>query len=135
MYSAPSGYPRFSAAIDTCPIQSCNRFTASPCRPAISDLMSVRSLSAASQCELTIQSSVKAKPTREINPIRFIRLECDTPRLVSTKNLLQVADDCANAALLRRVTGPAAIRRDEPPISGNDGVIAQFSQAPPRSFH
>src|SRR6266446_6197342 len=39
MYSAPSGYPRFSAAIDTWPIQSCNRFTASSWRFVISDLI------------------------------------------------------------------------------------------------
>src|SRR6516165_4226247 len=39
MYSAPSGYPRSSAAIETCAIQSCNRFTAASWRFATSDLI------------------------------------------------------------------------------------------------
>jgi hypothetical protein len=34
---------KFRSAADTCPIQSCNRFTASSWRFAISDLMSKRS--------------------------------------------------------------------------------------------
>src|SRR5215475_13202674 len=46
MYSAPSGYPRSSAAIETCAIQSCNRFTASSWRFVISALMSPTSFSA-----------------------------------------------------------------------------------------
>jgi hypothetical protein len=47
LHAIRGGYPRFSAAIDTCRIQSCNRFTASSCRLVISTFISERSPSAA----------------------------------------------------------------------------------------
>src|SRR6266480_727876 len=71
MYSAPSGYPRFSAAIETCAIQSCNRFTASSCRFVISALISAWSFVAEMQCPASTSTVRKTK-----NFVLILKCEC-----------------------------------------------------------
>src|SRR5439155_25346471 len=73
----PSGHQRFSAAIETCPIQSCNRFTASSWRLAISALMSPSSSPTARELKAAvITANAESKAAIRIlklmkNVIRF----------------------------------------------------------------
>src|SRR5205085_9170524 len=71
MCSSHSGYPRFSAAIETCAIQSCNRCTASSCRFVISALISAWSFVAAMQCPARASTVRKTK-----NFVLILKCEC-----------------------------------------------------------
>src|SRR5262249_31907603 len=118
MYSAPSGYPRFSAAIETCAIQSCSRFTASSCRLETSALISATSFSAAYASEIVTETSERiSRKAREVrNFIGQVKLlacsfQQENSRTKRKNCGIAILLDCADR-LRSRSDAPRALRAD-----------------------